>query len=586
MKKNAGPALSKGRSLHILQGGPTPLPEFAMNFSSLFRTKSIESILADPELHEGGGMKRDLRVRDITSLGIAAIIGAGIFATIGDVAYKGGPGVVFLFIFVAIACGFSAMCYSSFASMIPISGSAYTYAYASFGELIAWIIGWDLIIEYTIGNIAVAIGWSGYFTEMLRGFGLDIPAWLSTDFLSARNAFFAPDPDLSSEAYRAWVEAPKLMGIPLVADWPAFLIVFLITALVYVGIRESRNASNAMVLLKLGVIVFVIIAGFFYVRPENWTPFLPNGIPGILAGVSGVFFAYIGFDAISTTAEECVNPQRDLPRGMIYALLICTGLYVLIALVTTGVVNYSELEGVADPLAFIFARAGIHWVAYVVSLSAVVAMASVLLVFQLGQPRIWMSMSRDRLLPPIFSRLHPRYRTPTFSTLVTGVLVAIPALFLNITVVTDLTSIGTLFAFVLVCGGTLILDVKKPELERKFKIPFINSRWFLVALIGGILFLLGFSGQWRSLIPTDLASFEALIPRYIFAGALIYLLLQSFRHRLSLIPVLGLLSCLYLMSEINAESWWRFLIWLGVGLLIYFGYSYRNSRLGSAGKAA
>ncbi|MDX1905790.1 MAG: amino acid permease [Bacteroidia bacterium] len=550
-----------------------------MKLTDFFRTKSITSILDDPDLHEHGQMKRDLGVRDITALGIAAIIGAGIFATIGDVSFKGGPGVVLLFVFVAIACGFSAMCYASFASMIPISGSAYTYAYASFGELIAWIIGWDLIIEYAIGNIAVAIGWSGYFTEMLKGFGIHIPAWLSTDYLTAYNAYHAAAPDVTSEAYRAFAEAPRLGGIPFVGDWPAFMIVFFVTALVYIGIRESRRASNAMVVLKLAVILFVIVAGAFFITPENWNPFFPNGLGGVLAGVSGVFFAYIGFDAVSTTAEECKNPRRDLPLGMFYSLIICTVLYILIALVVTGVVHYSSLEGVADPLAFIFAKVGMNWISYVVSISAVVAMTSVLLVFQLGQPRIWMSMSRDRLLPPIFGKLHPRFRTPAFSTVVTGLLVAIPSLFLNITVVTDLTSIGTLFAFVLVCGGVLILDIKKPEAERKFVIPFVNSRWPLLVLTLGIWgYLLG-AGGLADVLPGGETTLGHLIPRYVFMGVLIYLNVQSFRYKLSLIPVLGLLSCLYLMSEIPAESWWRFLIWLLVGLVIYLGYGFRNSRL-------
>ncbi|MBN8589531.1 MAG: amino acid permease [Rhodothermia bacterium] len=555
-----------------------------MQLRDLFRTKSVESILADPTLHEGGSMKRDLGVRDLTALGIAAVIGAGIFATIGEVSFKGGPGVVFLFIFVAIACGFSAMCYASFASMIPISGSAYTYAYASFGELLAWIIGWDLIIEYAIGNIAVAIGWSGYFTEMLRGFGLSIPVWLSTDFLSAYTAFHSASPDVTSEAYRAWMEAPHFLGLRFVGDIPAFGIVLFISLLTFIGISESRKASNLMVLLKLAVIVVVIGIGFFYVKPENWTPFMPNGWGGVLAGVGGVFFAYIGFDAISTTAEECKNPQRDLPLGMIYTLIICTILYILLALVTTGMVNYTELSGVADPLAYIFNKAGMDWIAWVVSLSAVVAMASVLLVFQLGQPRIWMSMSRDGLLPKKFAEIHPKYQTPWFSTIITGLLVSIPALFLNITVVTDLTSIGTLFAFVLVCGGVLILDIKKPELERRFKIPFVDSKYFLLP-VTLLLLGYGFMGHpevLHQLMPQDFGHLETLIPRYIFLFTTLYLIVQSFRYKLSLIPVLGLLTCLYLMSEIPVESWWRFLIWLSVGLVIYFVYGRKNSFLNKA----
>lgn len=554
-----------------------------MQIKDLFRTKSVTSILSDPDLHEGGSMERNLNVRDLTALGIAAVIGAGIFATIGEVSFKGGPGVIILFIFVAVACGFSAMCYASFASMIPISGSAYTYAYASFGELLAWIIGWDLIIEYAIGNIAVAIGWSGYFTELLAGLGLHIPVWLSTDFLTAYGAYHTATPDTSSEAYRAWVEAPRLVGIPFVGDWPAFFVVIFISMLTYIGIKESKNASNLMVLLKLLVIALVIAVGFFYVTPANWSPFMPNGFKGVMAGVGGVFFAYIGFDAISTTAEECKDPQRDLPRGMIYTLIICTVLYILLALVTTGMVNYKELSGVSDPLAYIFSKKGLNWISGIVSISAVVAMASVLLVFQLGQPRIWMSMSRDGLLPKKFSELHPKHKTPWFSTIVTGLLVAIPALFLNLTVVTDLTSIGTLFAFVLVSGGVLILDVKEPNLERRFKIPFVDARFVLLPLTILVL-ILGFT-VWPDITQPFMpkvearADFKHWLPYILFYAVLIYLIVQSFRYRLSLIPVLGLLTCLYLMSEIGVDSWLRFLVWLVVGLAIYFSYSFRKSKL-------
>ncbi|MBK7408194.1 MAG: amino acid permease [Saprospirales bacterium] len=449
-------------------------------FHQFTRRKTLESILKDQSEREGTGLNRTLGVRDLTFLGIAAVIGAGIFATIGEVCSNGGPGVIILFALVAVACGFSALCYASFSSLIPISGSAYTYAYASFGELVAWIIGWDLIIEYAIGNITVAISWSNYFTEILKGFGIHIPSWLATDFMTARTAFLSGD--VTSEYYQAWMNAPHFLGIPVVLDIPAFIIVMLITALIYVGIKESRNASNAMVILKLAVIVVVIIAGAFYVKPENWSPFMPNGFTGVLKGVAGVFFAYIGFDAVSTTAEECKDPQRDLPRGMILALVICTILYILVALVVTGMVRSNELAGVGDPLAFIFKSVGADWVAFIVSLSAIVAMASVLLVFQLGQPRIWMSMSRDGLLPPVFSKIHPRFRTPAFATLVTGFLVAIPAMLLNITVVTDLTSIGTLAAFVLVCGGVIVLEVKHPEMKGKFQIPHWPSSIFCLFL--------------------------------------------------------------------------------------------------------
>ncbi|MBK8490152.1 MAG: amino acid permease [Saprospirales bacterium] len=551
-------------------------------FHQFTRRKTLESILKDQSEREGTGLNRTLGVRDLTFLGIAAVIGAGIFATIGEVCSNGGPGVIILFALVAVACGFSALCYASFSSLIPISGSAYTYAYASFGELVAWIIGWDLIIEYAIGNITVAISWSNYFTEILKGFGIHIPSWLATDFMTARTAFLSGD--VTSEYYQAWMNAPHFLGIPVVLDIPAFIIVMLITALIYVGIKESRNASNAMVILKLAVIVVVIIAGAFYVKPENWSPFMPNGFTGVLKGVAGVFFAYIGFDAVSTTAEECKDPQRDLPRGMILALVICTILYILVALVVTGMVRSSELAGVGDPLAFIFKSVGADWVAFIVSLSAIVAMASVLLVFQLGQPRIWMSMSRDGLLPPVFSKIHPRFRTPAFATLVTGFLVAIPAMLLNITVVTDLTSIGTLAAFVLVCGGVIVLEVKHPEMKGKFQIPHWPSKYFLPFfwIIGIGIMVTYFPENLASLIPDTLQAFEHLIPLYVFLLTALALTVMSFRMRISLIPTLGLLSCLYLMSEIPTESWWRLLIWFLIGIVIYFGYGHRHSKLGKS----
>lgn len=552
-----------------------------MSWHNLFRQKSITHILDEYHAQAGDtGLKRDLNVRDLTALGIAAIIGAGIFATIGEACFNGGPGVVVLFVFVAIACGFSALCYASFASMIPISGSAYTYAYASFGELFAWIIGWDLIIEYAIGNIAVAIGWSGYFSQMLAGFGIHLPSYFTTDFLTAYLAHRAGD--ASAPGYQAYSDAVNAFGFPLVMNIPAFGIVVLITWLVFIGIRESRKASNMMVALKLIVILFVIIAGVFYVQPTNWVPFFPNGMGGVMMGVSSVFFAYIGFDAISTTAEEAKNPQRDLPRSMIYSLIICTVLYILIALTVTGMVKYDTLRGVADPLAYIFAEKGLNFISYVVAVSAIVAMASVLLVFQLGQPRIWMSMSRDGLLPPVFAKIHPKYRTPAFATILTGFIVAIPSLLLNITVVTELTSIGTLFAFVLVCGGVLVLDVTRPEVERKFKIPFVNARWPLVVGLLALLVVAIQNGAIAQLIPESLSAFEHKIPLYIFLITALTLTYYSFRFRLSLIPVLGLLSCLYLMVEIPTASWWRFLIWLAAGLVIYFFYGRRHSHLAVA----
>lgn len=565
--------------------------------SNLFRKKSIQLILKDAEsgygeaLHDDTGLKKVLRVKDLTAMGIAAVIGAGIFSTIGEAAFQGGPGVSLLFVITAVCCGFSALCYAEFASRIPVSGSAYTYSYASFGELVAWIIGWDLIMEYAIGNIAVAISWSGYFTNFLNGFGLKLPACITTDYLSAyrgygeARAWLAAGHPLSAlspqllNASQAWTQAPRLGSLRLIADLPALLIVVIITYLVYVGIRETKRATNLMVGLKILVILAVIALGAFYVTPANWHPFLPNGFSGVMKGVSAVFFAYIGFDAISTTAEECENPQRDLPKGMIYSLLICTVLYILISLVLTGMVSFSKLA-VKDPLAFVFDEIGMHKISYVISISAVVATASVLLVFQMGQPRIWMSMSRDGLLPPAFSRIHPRYHTPYFSTIITGLMVALPALFMNLTEVTDLTSIGTLFAFVLVCGGVLFLPKESPDPgSKRFHIPYINGQWIVPGLLfaGLLVFrhsLLGlfrYSGDWQS--------YRDLLPFYLFLALVLVLGVLTFVKRLSLIPVLGLASCFYLMTELGYTNWLRFLIWLAVGLVIYSSYGYRHSRL-------
>ena len=589
-----------------------------MDLSHLFRKKSIEQIQGDAAQgqDEGHGprLRRTLGVIDLTSLGIAAVIGAGIFSTIGNAAFNGGPAVAFLFIFTAVACAFAALCYAEFASMIPVAGSAYTYAYASFGELVAWIIGWDLLMEYAIGNIAVAISWSDYFTGLLAGYGLDVPEYLTMDFLSASRGFGAVSERLAAGetleqirglpgmggavgGYLAWSAAPALGGLRLVCDLPALVIVVIITALVFVGIQESKRASNVMVAIKLSVIFLVIVLGSFYVNPQNWSPFAPNGAGGVLKGVSAVFFAYIGFDAISTTAEECRDPQRDLPRGMIYSLVICTVLYVLISLVLTGMVNYQRLA-VGDPLAFVFGAEGANlpWVSGIIAVSAVVAMATVLLVFQLGQPRIWMAMSRDGLLPPIFAAIHPRFKTPWFSTLLTGLLVAVPSLFMNLTEVTDLTSIGTLFAFVLVCGGILILDRSGQKIERRFRAPYLNSKYvapLLFALVWGGLLLLrpeAVAGFFSLSDPADpgLGAWEVTrhkIPLLVYIVASAVVVYYCFRKELSLIPVLGLLSCGYLMTELGITNWLRFSVWLVAGLVLYFLYGFRHSKLGEAAKS-
>ncbi|MDP4291411.1 MAG: amino acid permease [Bacteroidota bacterium] len=544
-------------------------------------------------------MKRTLRVRDLTAMGIAAVIGAGIFSTIGNAAAAGGPAVSLLFIFTAIACGFSALCYAQFASLLPISGSAYTYAYASFGELIAWIIGWDLIMEYAVGNIAVAISWSEYFTAWLQGMGLHFPEYLGMDWLSAFKGHKEAIAQMASgvsfsglsrsvqEAYTAWNHAPQLFGLHLVANIPAFAIVFFITVLVYIGIRETKNAGNIMVILKLVILMVVIGVGAFYVQPKNWIPFTPHGLSGVLKGVSGVFFAYIGFDAISTTAEECKNPRRDLPLSMILVLVITTVIYIIISMVLTGMVPSAEL-GVADPLAFAFQRLHLEWLSGFIALAAVIAMAGVILVFQVGQPRIWMSMSRDGLLPPIFSRLHPRFRTPGFSTILTGIIVGVPALFTTLTEMTDLTSIGTLFAFILVSGGVIIMEKNEDPntVKRGFRIYYINSRIWLIPIwvvVLAILFLMGifdihsFASGAGSIF--DWSLLKSMAHVYVFILLAVWITTKAIIRKWSLVPVLGVLTNLYLISELGTTNWLRFIIWLVIGLALYFTYGSRHSKL-------
>ncbi len=574
-----------------------------MNINTYFRKKSIASInqCSLEDAHQNS-LAKHLGVRDLTSLGIAAIIGAGIFTTIGQASADGGPAVAFLFIFTSIACGFAAFAYAEFASVVPVSGSAYTYSYVAFGELFAWVIGWALIMEYAIGNITVAIGWSGYFTELLASMGIHFPAWTCVDYFTASKGFVEVQGLLASgvtmdsltfaqnEAYQAWVNAPSLFGLRIIADFPALFITFLITWLVYKGIKESRNAANAMVIIKIAVVLLVIAVGAFYVDVDNWSPFAPNGIGGVLKGVSAVFFAYIGFDAISTTAEECKNPQRDLPRGMMWAIIICTVLYILIALVLTGMVSYKELA-VNDPLAFVFKKLDLKWLSGIIAVSAVIAMASVLLVFQIGQPRIWMSMSRDGLLPKRFAKIHPKYNTPSFSTIVTGLIVGGGALFLNMETVTDLCSIGTLFAFVLVCAGVLRLE--EMGVERKFKTPYVNSKWILpIGTIAGIVIAYYYNTEnfmqfILSTPATDsqqsaLAVFAHNIPMWIFFAVVVYLNYKGFKKNYSLIPVLGLLSCLYMMSQIELKNWLGFVVWLVIGLVIYFLYGAKHSKLANS----
>ena len=558
---------------------------------SLFRKKSIAKIIRDAEEgltdaeHHHKNLNKVLTVRDLTFMGIAAIVGAGIFSTIGKAAFDGGPGISLLFVITAVTCGFSALCYAEFASRVPIAGSAYTYAYVSFGEIVAWIIGWALILEYAIGNIVVAISWSGYFNNLLEQVGIHMPAWMTTDPSTAASAYeeaatmLAKGQPLDGPlqfAYDAWNNAPVIGGTHIFLNIPACIIVILVTFITFLGMRESKKSTNAMVIFKVAVIIFVIILGFSSVEPHNWSPFMPNGFEGVLKGVSAVFFAYIGFDAISTTAEECKNPQRDLPRGMIYSLVICTVLYILIALVLTGMVSYTTLN-VVDPLAEVFQRTGQKWTAYIISLSAVIATTSVILVFQLGQPRIWMSMSRDGLLPGIFARIHPKYKTPSFSTLITGIIVAVPSLFMQSALVSDLTSIGTLFAFILVSGGILLLPRLDPKISKGFTLPYINGQ-YLIPLVYLVFVYFHYPRILRDLGSIGADKFqEMLFLLLILLGAIAAV--ASFLRKYSFIPVMGVLSCSYLLVEIPAKSWAWFFAWMAIGLTVYFLYGYRKSKL-------
>lgn len=560
--------------------------------NSLFRKKSIDVIKREYESGQsdhGGGLKKILGVRDLTFMGIAAVIGAGIFSTIGGAAYNGGPGISMLFVITAITCGFSALCYAEFASRVPVAGSAYTYSYVTFGELIAWIIGWALILEYAIGNIVVAISWSGYFNNLLvHVFNINLPSWMLVDPVTAGNAFTEAsnamtaggitDPEKFSNyqfAIDAYNNAPMIGGTHIFFNLPAFIIVALITWLAYIGIKESKQSANFMVIFKVAVIIFVIVAGAFFVDTNHWSPFMPNGFEGVLKGVSAVFYAYIGFDAISTMAEECKNPQRDMPKGMIYSLLICTVLYILIALVLTGIESYSSFKDVNDPLAFVFEKRA-PWIEKIVSVSAVVATTSVLLVFQIGQPRIWMSMSRDGLLPKIFQKIHPKFQTPSFATLLTGVIVGLGALFIQSGLVTDLTSIGTLFAFVLVSGGVLLLP-REAKQAGKFQLPYINGK-IIVPLLTALFIYVFRARLQESVKHIGHENYQEVL-FLVFVLIAVILSVMTFIRNFSFIPIMGVLSCLYLMIEIPAVSWTWFFAWMGLGLLIYFLYGYRNSKL-------
>jgi APA family basic amino acid/polyamine antiporter len=512
---------------------------------SLFLRKSVAD--CEAEVSIGGGLKRSLTKWHLTALGVGATIGAGIFATVGtatvgDAARPGaGPAIVLSFLLTAVACGFAALCYAEFAAMVPIAGSAYTYSYASLGELVAWIIGWDLVIEYAVGNIGVAIGWSGHFRELLSHLGMSLPAWLTTDYRTAHDAFSAvaagagdgPTQLLAS----AWSGAPRIFGeVPLIINLPAALVVFVMTTILVIGVRESANFNNAMVILKVVIILFFIAVGVFLIQPSNWTNvasggFAPNGLAGVSAGAAIIFFAYIGFDAVSTAAEEAKNPAKDMPFGIIMSLVICTVLYVALSAVLTGMAPWRQL-GTAEPMITALQLADgppvlLNASRFIVALGAVIAMGSVLLVFQLGQPRIFYSMARDGLLPPFLAKVHPRFRTPWVGTILTGTFVASFAAFANIAEVVDLTNIGTLFAFVLVSVGVIVLRYREPNRPRPFRVP---------------------GAPWT--------------------------------------PLISIAACLYLMLQLPRLTWIRFALWLGAGILIYILYGYRHSVLRSGNKVA
>jgi basic amino acid/polyamine antiporter, APA family len=488
--------------------------------TQLFRRKPIAELLADGDQ----SLKRVMGAGDLVMLAIGAVIGAGIFSAIGTAAagqtgpngevirYGAGPALVFSFLLLGAACALAGLCYAELAAMIPQAGSAYAYSYATLGELVAWIIGWDLILEYAVGNVAVAISWGDYFNTLVRGFGVGIPAWLTTGY---RTALLSADPSI----HGLLTTAPHIGGIPIVIHVPAFAIVMLITWLLLLGARESATANNIMVVIKLIALSLFIAVGATHLNPANYHPFAPNGFTGIHQGAAIVFFAYIGFDAISTAAEETKNPQRNLPIGILGGLAICTVIYVIVGTVLTGMVPYKELA-VADPLARALQLAGFTRVGGLVALGATVSMAAVLLVFQYGQPRIFFAMGRDGLLPAWAARVSPKTHVPYVTTTLTGIFVALWSLIGDAGETYDLTNIGTLFAFALVSIGVLVLRYKEPNRPRPFRVPFV----------------------WP-------------------------------------VAVLSAALCVFTMYGLPGVAWRRFGYWLVLGLVLYFAYGFRHSRI-------
>ena len=491
---------------------------------SLFRRKPIADLVVDDADHTRS-LKRVLGAGDLVMLAIGAVIGAGIFGAIGTAAagqvgpdgvvirYGAGPALVFSFLLLGGACALAALCYAELASMIPQAGSAYAYTYATLGEAVAWIIGWDLILEYAVGNVAVAISWGDYFTTLMRGIGVDLPAWLTTGY---RTALLSSNPDVQGLLQTA----PQVAGFPILLNLPAFGIVAFVTWLLLRGARESSRANNIMVVIKLLALGLFIAVGLTSLDADNYTPFAPNGFTGIHQGAAIVFFAYIGFDAISTAAEETRDPQRNLPIGILGGLAICTLIYVVVGFVLTGMVPYTALADSADPLAYALQAAGYSRVGWIVALGAAISMTAVLLVFQYGQPRIFFAMARDGLLPAWAARLNPKTRIPSTTTMITGAVVALGAMVGDAAETYDLTNIGTLFAFALVCIGVLVLRVVEPERPRPFRVPLV----------------------W------------AIAP-------------------------LGTAACLFIMVGLPYQAWERFALWLGVGILLYFAYGYSHSKL-------